>query len=129
MPDCDAEPAIALIPPTNRTLPRPAATTRTRLTPLADTLARQLPELLVVRMQPGSPSLRDTFQVFVSVAVKLTRKRAVLGFAASAAPLAQRSREATSPDTPNRSCHTAAPLLLRLEQVGKFRLVRFVEYC
>jgi len=130
VPDCAAAPAIALIvPPTNRTLPRPAATTRTGLTRLVASVACHLPELFVVRMQSGSPSLRVTFHVFVSVAVSVRRKRALLGFAASALPLAETSRQAISPETPNRSCRTATEFLPHAGRVGKFRLVRFVEYC
>jgi hypothetical protein len=130
VPDWDADPAIApIVPPTSRTLPRAAATIRTRLERFADSVARHLPELFVVRMQPGSPSLRVTLQVFVKLAVSVTRKRALLGVAARALPPAKMSRQTIELGIPHRSRLTAAELLSHAGQVGKFRLVRFVEYC
>jgi hypothetical protein len=60
--------------------------------------------------------------------VNVTRNRAPVSCAANAVPLAETSRQAI-PTTPRLSRRNAAPLLAQLGQLGKFRLVRFVEYC
>ena len=80
-------------------------------------------------MQPGSPSDFVNAQVFVSVPVSVTRKRACFGFAARAEPLAQTSTTTTARKTPNLPCVHRVAIVSTIPNKGKFRPVRFVEYC
>jgi hypothetical protein len=82
---------------------------------------------VVVTSSHSADTVRVTVQSFVSVPVSVTRKAARWGVAASAAPQARRNAAKTEKAPTCRS--TIAGTQADEQDEGKFRAVRFVEYC
>jgi hypothetical protein len=123
-----AEPAIERTRPGENRSGRPGAgrTITIAVGRRVATVSFQRP-VVVVTSSHSADTVRLTVQSFVSVPVRVTRKAARLGVAASAAPQARRNAANTAKPPTRRS--TIAGTQADEEDKWKFRAVRFVEYC